>query len=85
MRKLQFALCFAALFVVSSVVLSCGTNSQGPGQLQAITLSPASADAQNYPGGQVPFVATGVHMNPTHKVTPQGARATRTRRRVKCR
>jgi hypothetical protein len=73
MRKLQFALCFAALFAVSSVVLSCGTNSQGPGQLQAITLSPASADAQNYPGWQVPFVATGVYMNPTHKVTPQPA------------
>jgi hypothetical protein len=73
MRKLQFALCFAALFLVSLGVLSCGTNSQGPGQLQAITLSPASADAQNYPGGQVPFVATGVYMNPTHKVTPQPA------------
>ena len=73
MRKLQFALCFAALFVVSSVVLSCGTNSQGPGQLQAITLSPASADAGNYPGGMVPFVATGVYMHPTRQVTPQPA------------
>jgi hypothetical protein len=73
MRKIQFALCFVALFVVSLLVLSCGTNSQGPGTLQAITLSPALADAQNYPGGQVPFVATGVYMNPTHKVTPQPA------------
>ncbi|MGA2346109.1 MAG: hypothetical protein ABSF93_08900 [Candidatus Sulfotelmatobacter sp.] len=74
MRKHQLALCLLVLFLVSSLALSCGTNSQsGPGQLQAITLSPTAADAQDYPGGQVPFVATGVYMNPAHRVTPQPA------------
>ena len=70
MRQLQFALFLLGLFLVSLLALSCGTNPGGPGQLQSITLSPAMADAQDYPGGQVPFVATGVYISPAHKVTP---------------
>jgi hypothetical protein len=70
MRKLQWALCFLALMVVSFVALSCGTSSEGAGQLQSITLTPAMADAQDYPDGEVPFVATGTYANPPNKVTP---------------
>jgi len=71
MRKLQLALCLLALSVVSLVALSCGTSSQGSaGQLQSITLTPAMADAQDYPDGAVPFVATGIYANPPNKVTP---------------
>ncbi len=70
MRQLQFALFLLGLFLVSLLALSCGTTPGGPGQLQSITLSPAMADAQDYPGGQVPFVATGVYISPAHKVTP---------------
>ena len=33
-------------------------------QLQSVTLNPASADAQSFPGGQVPFVATGTFSKP---------------------
>jgi hypothetical protein len=73
MQKLQFALFLLGLFLVSLLALSCGTNQGGPGQLQAITLSPAMADAQDYPNGQVTFVATGVYTNPARKVTPQPA------------
>jgi hypothetical protein len=73
MRQLQFALFLLGMFLVSLAVLSCGTNQGGAGQLQSIMLSPAMADAQDYPGGQVPFVATGVYVNPAHKVTPQPA------------
>ncbi len=73
MRKLQFALSLPALFLVSALVLSCGTGLRGSGQLQTITLSPATADAGSYAGGMVPFVATGVYVHPTHAVTPQPA------------
>jgi hypothetical protein len=46
---LAFAACLA---------LACGSSSR---KLQSITVSPASADAQNYPNGKVPFVATGYY------------------------
>ena len=76
MRKLQFTLFLLGLFVFFWLALSCGGASpmnQGPaqpGRLQAITLSPATADAQDYRDGQVPFVDTGVYINPPQKVTP---------------
>ena len=38
----------------------------GAGQLQSIAITPLTADAQNYPNGQVPFVATGIYVNPPH-------------------
>ena len=47
------------LFLVLPLVLlgtiGCGSSRQ----LQSVTLSPASADAQNFPNGQVSFTATG--------------------------
>jgi len=46
---------FAAL-----VMSGCGSSRQ----LQSVTLSPASADAQSFPGGQVPFGATGTFSKP---------------------
>jgi len=51
--------------LVACIMLGCGSR-----QIQSLTVSPASADAQNYPGGKVPFVATGhYNMGPT-TVTP---------------
>jgi hypothetical protein len=38
-------------------------------QLQSVSLTPASADAQNFPNGQVPFVANGTFNNPPSPVT----------------
>jgi hypothetical protein len=79
MQKVQFALSLLGLFAISWLALACGGASpmnQGPthpGQLQSITLNPAMADAQDYPDGEVPFVATGVYMNPARTVTPQPA------------
>jgi hypothetical protein len=79
MEKPQFTLSLLGLFLIGWFALSCGAASpvnMGPvqmGQLQAITLSPAAADAQNYPDGQVPFVATGTYANPASKLTPQPA------------
>jgi hypothetical protein len=64
------------LLLLSSIALSCGSSASqtGMGQLQSITLTPMSADAQNYPNGQVPFLATGIYVNPPHTVIPQSAR-----------
>lgn len=61
-----------ALALVAPFTLSCGA-SQGQGELQSLTLSPATADAQAYPDGQVQFTATGYYVNPSHTVTPSPA------------
>jgi len=73
MKKLRFMLCFVALVLPASLVLSCGTKSPGQDPLQSITLSPATADAQDYPNGQVPFTATGYYSDPSRTVTPLSA------------
>jgi hypothetical protein len=70
MKELRFMLSFLALVLAASLAPSCGT---GQSQLQFISLNPAAADAQDYPDGQVPFIATGHYVNPTHTVTPQSA------------
>ena len=72
MEKLRFALSFLALLLTACLALSCGA-SQSQSQLQSMALSPAQADAQSYPDGQVPFVATGYYSNPNRTVTPQPA------------
>jgi hypothetical protein len=48
------------------ITLGCGS-----GQIQSVTISPASANAQSYADGRVPFVATGHYASGT--VTPQPA------------
>src|SRR5713101_9702387 len=68
MERLWFMLSFLALVLAASFALSCGASSHGQGQLQAITLSPTTADAQS-----VQFTATGIYINPSHTVTPQPA------------
>jgi len=63
---------FRSAFFVSVVLLglsislnlSCGSSSPAR-QIESISVSPPSADAQNYPDGKVPFVATG-----TYNVSP---------------
>ena len=68
MRKLVPFLSCLALPLVSIIMLACGSSSQH-GQLQSITISPATADAQNFPNGQVQFEATGTYTDGT-KVSP---------------
>jgi hypothetical protein len=73
MEKLGLILSLIALSVAASLTLSCGARSQGQDPLQSITLSPAAADAQDYPNGQVQFIATGYYINPSRTVTPLSA------------
>jgi hypothetical protein len=73
MEKLGLVLSLIVLSVAASLILSCGAGSQGQDPLQSITLSPAAADAQNYPNGQVQFIASGYYSNPSRTVTPLSA------------
>lgn len=48
------------LLLVLALVISCSSNRQ----LQSVSISPASAEAKNFPDGQVPFLATGMFSKP---------------------
>lgn len=52
------AFTYLSIFFLSALaLLSCGSSRH----LTAINVSPATAEAQSYPGGQVPFAATGIY------------------------
>lgn len=55
------------LLVAAASVLGCGSSRR----LKSITITPANADAQNYPGGQVQFTASGTYTDGS-KVNPLG-------------
>jgi len=57
---------FCRLLLLAPLVLSaCGNDRQ----LRSVALSPAAADAHSFPGGQVPFVATGTFSDSPSPVT----------------
>lgn len=61
---------FASLLFLglpACMTLACGS---GTRQIQSISVTPASADAQSYPNGKVPFVATGNYSASPMTVTP---------------
>jgi hypothetical protein len=68
-----------AIALIAFSTLSCGSHPSSlmgpvsPNGMQSITLAPSSADARTYPGGQVPFTATGSYIDPVRKLTPQPA------------
>ena len=71
MENVRLTLSFFALVLAGSLLtLSCGA---GQTQLQSMSLNPTAADAKDYSGGLVQFIATGYYINPTHTVTPQSA------------
>jgi hypothetical protein len=70
---LRLLLSMASLCVLAVIVLGCGSSVSGPSNNsipQSITISPATANAQDYPDGQVPFVATGYFKSPPSPVSP---------------
>lgn len=71
MERLRLALFLLGLVLAASFVLSCGASA--PRQLQSITLSPATADAQDSHNGQVQFTTTGHYNTAPRTVTPQSA------------
>lgn len=57
------SLLFFCLLVLSAlIVLACGSNPTNRA-VQSLEITPAAADAQDYPDGQVPFTAIGVYNN----------------------
>lgn len=54
-----------AVLIFAGILIAAGCGSgNSPRQLQSISLSPTSADAQNFPNGQVQFTATGTFTQP---------------------
>jgi hypothetical protein len=45
--------------LLTALALGCGSTSNSNRALQSITVTPAGAEAQNFPNGQVQFTATG--------------------------
>jgi hypothetical protein len=68
MERPRLVVASISLLVFAAIVLSCSSIPQH--QLQSITLSPASANAESYPNGQVQFVATGHYNIAPQTVTP---------------
>lgn len=64
-------ICFCILLAIA-VTLSCGTPSSQSSMRTptSVTVSPASADAMNYPKGEVQLTATAVYSQPPSPVTP---------------
>jgi hypothetical protein len=55
---------------LSLVGLSAGCGNSVPRTLQAVSASPAVADAKNFPNGRVQFVPIGIYNKPPITVTP---------------
>jgi hypothetical protein len=68
MRNFGPLLFFSFLLSVA-ITLACGT----PRVLESVAVSPATADAQDFPSGQVPFVATGYYSKVPTTVSPDTA------------
>jgi hypothetical protein len=65
MTRFGSCLLFLVLPIIALGIVGCASSRQ----LQSVTLSPASADAQNFPNGQVSFTATGAFSNTVTRTT----------------
>ena len=70
MFRFHYFLWIFLLGLAASITLACGAGVNPPRQILALTVSPSSADAQDFPDGQVPFVATGIFNTRPETVTP---------------
>jgi hypothetical protein len=61
-------LSFLLLMLAAAITLACGSSHTR--MLQSVTISPTTADAQDYPNGQVPFTATAIYNTSPNQVTP---------------
>jgi len=68
MSRYAFFLWIVLLGLAVFTTLACGSHA-----LQSMTISPTSADGQDYPNGQVQFVATGHFKTDPLIVTPLSA------------
>lgn len=61
---------FSLLILIAAITLACGSS---PHVLQSVSVSPATADAKDFPNGLVQFTATGFYKTAPVQVTPQKA------------
>lgn len=59
MKKYAPQFCLFFLILAAAISLACGSSSSNPPNLKSISISPAAANAQNYPNGLVQFTAVG--------------------------
>ena len=71
MGKLRFFVPLVVL-LLAVLMLSCGMTNPANGLLKSITVTPATADAKNFPNGQVQFTATATYIGKA-PVTPATA------------
>jgi len=60
----------AQLLVSFLAIVATGCGSSSPRKLLSVIATPASADAQNFPGGAVQFTPTGIFNKAPTQVTP---------------
>ena len=70
MHKLQICSLTAGVLTLLATLGCGGMSNSSPRILQSINVTPATADAQNFPNGQVQFGATGNFSAPPTPVTP---------------
>ena len=72
MVRFNVPLCAAVLLAAEFAASGCGNG--GPRVLQSISVTPASADAQNFTNHQVQFTALGNYSQPPSpsEITPTG-------------
>jgi hypothetical protein len=70
MSRSGYFLCTVLLAVATSITFACGSGSKPTRVIQSLSVSPGSADAKDYPNGEVPFVATGIYNAAPMMVTP---------------
>src|SRR5215469_9845286 len=59
------ALAYSGLVFTFFLILGCGSGRH----LESVTISPQTADAQDFPNGEVPFSATGIFSKPPSPFT----------------
>jgi hypothetical protein len=71
MKRYASPFFLSLLILAAAMTLACGSSTSHT--LQSLTVNPATADAQNYPGGLVQFTATGTYAAPPSPVAPLAA------------
>jgi hypothetical protein len=60
----------ALILLISSAILLVACGSAAPRSLQTVSITPASADARNFPNGEVQFAATGYYNKTPMQTSP---------------